>query len=139
MYLGQLAKLREAFASSRVTVTLDGRDQQALLDREGDRDATRENDPVAVQDVQRPRQVRSPPVLWSNTLTSIQVLLRTVDNYQGTLNDHHNRPGSHLMPGEEADIVVLSLVRNVKEDGEEGGIGFLKVNQKILAYVPSNS
>jgi hypothetical protein len=58
MYLGQLSKLREAFAASRVTVTLDSRDQEALLDREGDGDATKENDKVVVQDVQLHKQVR---------------------------------------------------------------------------------
>lgn len=57
MYLGQLSKLREAFASSRVTVTLDDRDQAALLDKEGDKDTTDARDSV-VQDVQLHRQVR---------------------------------------------------------------------------------
>ena len=56
MYLGQLSKLREAFASSRVTVTLDSRDQEALMDREGDKDGA--SDSVVVQDVQLHRQVR---------------------------------------------------------------------------------
>ena len=55
MYLGQLSKLREAFASSRVTVTLDSRDQEALMDKEGDKDAV---ESVVVQDVQLHRQVR---------------------------------------------------------------------------------
>lgn len=30
--------------------------------------------------------------------------------------------------GEEADIIILSLVRNVTEGGGRGGIGFLKVS-----------
>lgn len=30
--------------------------------------------------------------------------------------------------GEEADIIVLSLVRNITEGGGRGGIGFLKVS-----------
>jgi len=30
--------------------------------------------------------------------------------------------------GEEADIIVLSLVRNIIEGGCQGGIGFLKVS-----------
>ena len=58
MYLGQLSKLREAFASSRVTVTLDDRDQAALLDREGDKEAVGAKDSVVVQDVQLHHQVR---------------------------------------------------------------------------------
>lgn len=57
MYLGQLSKLREAFASSRVTVTLDSRDQEALMDREGDKGAVGANDSVVVQDVQLHHQV----------------------------------------------------------------------------------
>jgi len=56
MYLGQLSKLREAFAASKVTVTLDSRDQEALLDREGDTDVP--SDSVMVQEVQLHRQVR---------------------------------------------------------------------------------
>lgn len=66
MYLGQLSKLREAFASSRVTVTLDDRDQAALLDKEGDKEGNKdtvgESDSV-VQDVQLHRQVRMPLIL----------------------------------------------------------------------------
>jgi len=58
MYLGQLSKLREAFAASRVTVTLDSRDQEALLDREGDKDAVGASGSVVVQDVQLHHQVR---------------------------------------------------------------------------------
>jgi hypothetical protein len=56
MYLGQLAKLREAFAACKVTVTLDDRDQEALLDREGD--ANTPSDLVTVQEVQLHQQVR---------------------------------------------------------------------------------
>lgn len=56
MYLGQLSKLREAFAASKITVTLDSRDQEALLDREGDKDVP--SDSVLVQEVQLHRQVR---------------------------------------------------------------------------------
>jgi len=59
MYLGQLSKLREAFAACKVTVTLDSRDQEALLDREGDADVP--NDSALVQEIQLNRQVRMPP------------------------------------------------------------------------------
>ena len=63
MHLGQLSKLREAFAACKVTITLDSRDQEALLDREGDTDVP--NDSVLVQEVQPQRQVRtlSPSVM----------------------------------------------------------------------------
>ena len=33
-----------------------------------------------------------------------------------------------LPSGEEADIIILSLVRNIIEGGGQGGIGFLKVS-----------
>lgn len=56
MYLGQLAKLREAFAACKVTVTLDSRDQDALIDREKDTDTP--SDSVLVQEVHLNRQVR---------------------------------------------------------------------------------
>ena len=64
MYLGQLSKLREAFASSRVTVTLDDRDQDALLDREGDKEAVVAKDSVVLQDVQLHHQVRMLLILF---------------------------------------------------------------------------
>lgn len=67
MYLGQLSKLREAFASSRVTVTLDDRDQEALLDKEGDKDTVGTSD-LVVQDVQLHRQVRMLLILSRNRL-----------------------------------------------------------------------
>jgi len=53
MHLGQLSKLREAFAASKVTITLDSRDQEALLDREGDTHVP--SDSVLVQEVQPQR------------------------------------------------------------------------------------
>ena len=64
MYLGQLSKLREAFSACKITVTLDSRDQEALLDREGDKDAP--SDSVTVQEVHLNRQVRMlsyPPII----------------------------------------------------------------------------
>jgi hypothetical protein len=85
MYLGQLSKLREAFAASKVTVTLDSRDQEALLDRESDGDATKENDKVVVQDVQLHKQVRwlsrfmtQPPDRSSGTVADSRQLPRHV-------------------------------------------------------------
>jgi superfamily I DNA and/or RNA helicase len=57
----------------------------------------------------------------------VQIKIRTVDNFQG---GNMSRP--HWTPlnidchrGEEADIIILSLVRNPGEGN--GGIGFLKV------------
>lgn len=36
MYLGQLAKLRDVFRTSKINVVLDSRDEAELRDREGD-------------------------------------------------------------------------------------------------------
>jgi len=57
MHLGQLAKLCEAFTACKVTITLDSRDQEALLDKEGDTYVA--SDSVLVQEVQPQRQVRT--------------------------------------------------------------------------------
>jgi len=66
MYLGQLSKLREAFAACKVTVTLDSRDQEAL-DREGD--AGVPSDSALIQEIQLNRQVRMPPYPSHNGAT----------------------------------------------------------------------
>jgi hypothetical protein len=55
MCLGQLSKLREAFASSQVTVTLDSHDQEALLDMGVDVDVP--VDSVLMQEAQHHQQV----------------------------------------------------------------------------------
>ncbi|KAI5123686.1 hypothetical protein M0805_001714 [Coniferiporia weirii] len=81
-YLGQLAKVRDSLRSE-MAVVLDERDQEALIQHEGDAAVQGENSIERVQVTQR-------------------VKIRSVDNYQG----------------EEADIVILSLVRN-SGDGPE--------------------
>ena len=73
MYLGQLSKLREAFALSRVTVTLDDRDQAALLDREGDKEAVVAKDAVVLQDVQLHHQVRMLLILFCEATGSSSI------------------------------------------------------------------
>ena len=73
MYLGQLSKLREVFASSRVTVALDDRDQAALLDREGDKEAVEAKDSVVLQDVQLHHQVRMLLILFCETTGSSSI------------------------------------------------------------------
>ncbi|KAG8772947.1 hypothetical protein FRC16_005510, partial [Serendipita sp. 398] len=93
MYLGQLAKLRDELQKSRIKVVLDSRDEDELRNREGDAILNDENVPIKASDV----------------------LLRTVDNFQG----------------EEADVVILSLVRNHGYE-KAGTIGFLKVSLKIV-------
>jgi hypothetical protein len=56
-----------------------------------------------------------------------EVLLRTVDNFQGTFPSRFPLRILIVPTGEEADIVLLSLVRNPGE-GKSGSIGFLKVS-----------
>jgi len=55
-----------------------------------------------------------------------KVFLRTVDNFQGEFRIFYRIPNLTVLIGEEADIVLLSLVRNPGE-GRQGSIGFLKV------------
>ncbi|KAG8833029.1 hypothetical protein FRC17_000152 [Serendipita sp. 399] len=99
MYLGQLAKLRDELRKSRINFILDERDEEELRNREGD---AAENDN------------EEPPVQVVDVKLSDQVLLRTVDNFQG----------------EEADIVILSLVRNHGPE-KMGTIGFLKSPNRV--------
>ncbi|KAG9027745.1 hypothetical protein FS842_004882 [Serendipita sp. 407] len=98
MYLGQLAKLRDELQKSRIRVVLDSRDEDELRNREGDAILNDEDVPIKASDVK----------------LSEQVLLRTVDNFQG----------------EEADVVILSLVRN-HGDEKAGTIGFLKSPNRV--------
>ncbi|CAG8445859.1 16122_t:CDS:10, partial [Cetraspora pellucida] len=97
-YLGQLIKIRDALQKSFVVV-IDERDDQLITNMEESMDAENENADSG-----------------STTFTtatekklSQQVVLRTVDNFQG----------------EEADIVIVSLVRNAR-NMDRGNIGFLK-------------
>ncbi|KAG8751519.1 hypothetical protein FRC14_007810 [Serendipita sp. 396] len=98
MYLGQLAKLRDELQKSRIRVVLDSRDEDELRNREGDAILSDEDVPIKASDVK----------------LSEQVLLRTVDNFQG----------------EEADVVILSLVRNHGSE-KAGTIGFLKSPNRV--------
>ncbi|EJD52447.1 P-loop containing nucleoside triphosphate hydrolase protein [Auricularia subglabra TFB-10046 SS5] len=104
-YLGQMVRLREAFANL-FTVVIDERDQEKLANA-GVED--REEDDAAAD---QPRAER--------VQISQRILLRTVDNFQG----------------EEADIIILSLVRNAGELSDESrtSIGFLKsINRTNVA------
>ncbi|RHZ73529.1 hypothetical protein Glove_230g154 [Diversispora epigaea] len=95
-YLGQMLKIREALSKSFVVV-IDERDARQLTDLEENGD-TDEVDP----------SLNSISVASRKQLNQ-QVILRTVDNFQG----------------EEADIVIISLVRNKTGHGNDM-IGFLK-------------
>ncbi|CAG8790137.1 22176_t:CDS:2, partial [Gigaspora rosea] len=101
-YIGQLIKIRDMLSKSFVVV-IDEQDDQLITDMEESIDAENKNlnDELASS---------------INTVTterkklSQQVILRTVDNF----------------PGEEADIVIISLVRNTRKESDRGNIGFLK-------------
>ena len=61
----------------------------------------------------------------------IQIKIRTVDNFQGRnmVQPRWNTLNIDCRIGEEADIIILSLVRN--PGAGNGGIGFLKVDFSI--------
>ncbi|RUS19771.1 hypothetical protein BC937DRAFT_86940 [Endogone sp. FLAS-F59071] len=99
-YLGQLVKLRDAMRRS-FTIVLNEQDQEQV--DEIDLQAEEEEN---INPGQNAPKASVQQVSLQNYVT-----LRTVDNYQG----------------EEAKIVIISLVRNVRaEDGPGRGIGFLK-------------
>ncbi|TCD60036.1 hypothetical protein EIP91_010850, partial [Steccherinum ochraceum] len=112
-YLGQLARMRDAFAD-KVAVVIDERDQVQLADQEGEK----EEDPLEPL-----------TAIIDHVKVTRRVRLRTIDNYQG----------------EEAKIVILTLVRNSGgSDDDEGlhghsrkgnvNVGFLKsVNRTNVA------
>jgi hypothetical protein len=57
MYLGQLAKIRDEFRDSKISVVLDSRDEEVLRDREGDVEAREEEPIVEVAEVKVTDQV----------------------------------------------------------------------------------
>ncbi|CAG8550528.1 6058_t:CDS:10 [Dentiscutata erythropus] len=97
-YLGQLIKIRDALQKSFVVV-IDERDDQMITNMEEGMDVENENTDGGSTTF----------TTASEKKLSQQVILRTVDNFQG----------------EEADIVIVSLVRNC-QNMERGNIGFLK-------------
>ncbi|CAG8548421.1 10476_t:CDS:10, partial [Dentiscutata heterogama] len=97
-YLGQLIKIRDALQKSFVVV-IDERDDQMITNMEEGMDAENENTDGGSTTF----------TTASEKKLSQQVILRTVDNFQG----------------EEADIVIVSLVRNC-QNLDRGNIGFLK-------------
>ncbi|RUP52086.1 hypothetical protein BC936DRAFT_141680 [Jimgerdemannia flammicorona] len=102
-YLGQFAKLRKALQNSFMLV-IDERDQDQLDEME----AKAEED----EGGEKPANRETPKSGVKEISVQKHITLRTIDNYQG----------------EEAKIVIISLVRNARtQDGTAGrGIGFLK-------------
>ncbi|KAF5380591.1 hypothetical protein D9615_004617 [Tricholomella constricta] len=106
-YLGQLARVRDALADL-VAVVIDERDQAELADQEGEQTAELLED-------SRVEHVK----------ISRRVLIITF------LNERKNLAYMTIRAGEEAKIIILSLVRNAgsAEDGrlrQKPTIGFLK-------------
>ena len=107
-YLGQLQKVRTALRDIKIAVSVDERDNDQLRQRNGDDEM-----PDAFEEVPVAKRVRSLFMLkYALHRLFSQVRLGTVDTFQG----------------EEAKIVIISLVRNTGSSEERGGsIGFLKV------------
>ncbi|CAG8498535.1 6255_t:CDS:10, partial [Acaulospora morrowiae] len=99
-YLGQLIKIRDALASSFMVV-IDERDSDALA---------KFQDQMEDNNQQEPSPKAEKRSIASKRRLNQQVVLRTIDNFQG----------------EEADIVIISLVRNTTKKNYGGSIGFLK-------------
>ncbi|CAG8773494.1 18808_t:CDS:2, partial [Racocetra fulgida] len=100
-YLGQLIKIRDALQKSFVVI-IDERDDQLITNMEESMDAENEKN-------ENTDSGQTTFTTASEKKLSQQVVLRTVDNFQG----------------EEADIVIVSLVRNAG-NVNRGNIGFLK-------------
>ena len=105
-YLGQLQKVRAALRDLKIAVAIDERDAEQLARQELD-----EN--VEMEEVLVAKHVRRVSVYAVRTSTIFsQVRLGTVDIFQG----------------QEAKIVIVSLVRNSGQvDSTSASIGFLKV------------
>lgn len=80
MYLGQLVKIRDALASCKLSVVLDERDENTLLEKEGDVDSSSD---MGTTEIDVSKQVSI--VVISSVLinASSQIRIRTVDNFQG--------------------------------------------------------
>jgi hypothetical protein len=106
-YLGQMIKIRDALAKSFVVV-IDERDAQDIAEIEERQDDGNKDDMKGKDNTDGNQKVPSTKSL------NQQVNLRTVDNFQG----------------EEANIVIISLVRNFSETGGRNSIGFLKSSNR---------
>jgi hypothetical protein len=120
-YLGQMIKIKDALAKS-FTVVIDERDAQNIAKMEEEQEQENEenkydkynrkgrkrNDNINICNINRNIRVASTKPLSKN------VILRTVDNFQG----------------EEANIVIVSLVRNFSKYGGHDSIGFLRSSNR---------
>ncbi|RHZ48435.1 hypothetical protein Glove_551g8 [Diversispora epigaea] len=102
-YLGQMLKIKEALSKS-FAVVIDERDAEQLAELE---EKLNDDDTDEVDTLPNTISVASRKQL------NRQVILRTIDNFQG----------------EEADIVIVSLVRNITKN-RRSTIGFLKTENR---------
>ncbi|RUP46648.1 P-loop containing nucleoside triphosphate hydrolase protein [Jimgerdemannia flammicorona] len=96
-YLGQLAKLQRTL-SDTFNLSIDERDKEQLDQAKAQRGERRETDEESSNNDKALQKKKRP------------LTLRTIDNFQG----------------EEAKIVIISLVRNIEKNDRRGQIGFLK-------------
>lgn len=96
-YLGQYMKLRTAL-SNEFTISVDARDLQELALMTGELEDEKDEDMVPATKV----------AVGTRSSLSDRVVLRTVDNFQG----------------EEANIIIVSMVRSIAVDSlSKGSIG----------------
>ncbi|GAA6061540.1 hypothetical protein JCM10212_002747 [Sporobolomyces blumeae] len=111
-YLGQLAALKRLLERESLPVALDDRDVQDLLDaKDRNEDEGDEDEPV--------KEVSFVPVKATMKSLKSQVELRTIDRFQG----------------EEADIVILSLVRNSSSGLSEEEPSFFNLDRAAKASI----
>jgi hypothetical protein len=122
MYLGQLTQIRDALASCKLSVVLDERDENALLEKDGDAEATPE---TSTTEIDVSKQVR----IWQQGIGVLIIVIR-FESEPWTISKACTRVDERISLtvtiGEEADIIILSLVRNPGAEKSKG-IGFLKV------------
>ncbi|KAK6355700.1 hypothetical protein TWF718_000093 [Orbilia javanica] len=99
-YLGQMSKLRRSLGNI-MDIVVGSRDQDALDEVEGF---------LADEDEQKPEELQLQGTVRKSNLAAA-VRIATIDNFQG----------------EEADVVIISLVRSNKEQK----CGFLKTSNRI--------
>lgn len=118
-YLGQLQKVRHELRELKVTVAVDERDEDQLV-RQGLQD---EDETPSIEEVSVAKHVRylwRTVGTWAYLCCGLQVRLGTVDIFQG----------------QEAKIVIVSLVRNSGEfDTGNSSIGFLKVKFDMVTLL----
>ncbi|CAG8508889.1 3900_t:CDS:10 [Acaulospora colombiana] len=109
-YLGQMIKIRDALSGSFVVV-IDDRDNDAITDFQDSQD----------DNADRQNQQESESVASRKSLTQQVLMAMLLTNFSILSSNIH----VHLK-GEEADIVIISLVRNTANAKDRGSIGFLK-------------